>query len=54
MRCVANEGTGNTAEQQHNSYPMVTKWVVDGRLSMTEGKAYLDGFELGTHGYADE
>lgn len=40
--------------QEHNIYPMVTKWLVDGRLSMTEGKAYLDGFELGAHGYAAE
>ena len=40
--------------QEHNIYPMVTKWLVDGRLSMTEGKAYLDGFELGEQGYADE
>ncbi|MFM2584325.1 phosphoribosylglycinamide formyltransferase [Vibrio campbellii] len=40
--------------QEHKIYPMVTKWLVDGRLSMTEGKAYLDGFELGEHGYADE
>lgn len=40
--------------QEHNIYPMVTKWLVDGRLSMTEGKAYLDGFELGAHGHAAE
>ncbi|WP_038879183.1 MULTISPECIES: phosphoribosylglycinamide formyltransferase [Vibrio] len=40
--------------QEHNIYPMVTKWLVEGRLSMTEGKAYLDGFELGAHGYAAE
>ncbi|UTZ27319.1 phosphoribosylglycinamide formyltransferase [Vibrio campbellii] len=40
--------------QEHKIYPMVTKWLVDGRLSMTEGKVYLDGFELGEHGYADE
>ncbi|MGR5160466.1 phosphoribosylglycinamide formyltransferase [Vibrio owensii] len=40
--------------QEHNIYPMVTKWLVDGRLSMTEGKAYLDDFELGAHGYAAE
>ncbi len=40
--------------QEHKIYPMVTKWLVDGRLSMTEGRAYLDGFELGEHGYADE
>ena len=40
--------------QEHNIYPMVTKWLIEGRLSMTEGKAYLDGFELGAHGYAAE
>ncbi|MEH0713717.1 phosphoribosylglycinamide formyltransferase [Vibrio owensii] len=40
--------------QEHNIYPMVTKWLVEGRLSMTEGKAYLDGIELGAHGYAAE
>lgn len=40
--------------QEHSIYPMVTKWLVEGRLSMTEGKAYLDGFELGSHGYAAE
>ena len=40
--------------QEHNIYPMVTRWLVEGRLSMTEGKAYLDGFELGAHGYAAE
>ncbi|MGR5537298.1 phosphoribosylglycinamide formyltransferase [Vibrio campbellii] len=40
--------------QEHNIYPMVTKWLVDERLSMRDGKAYLDGFELGTHGYATE
>lgn len=40
--------------QEHNIYPMVTKWLVEGRLSMTEGKAYLDGFELDSHGYAAE
>ncbi|MGR5235584.1 phosphoribosylglycinamide formyltransferase [Vibrio alfacsensis] len=40
--------------QEHNIYPMVTKWLVDERLSMRDGKAYLDGFELGAHGYAAE
>lgn len=40
--------------QEHNIYPMVTKWLVEGRLSMTEGKAYLDGFELDAQGYAAE
>lgn len=40
--------------QEHNIYPMVTKWLVEGRLSMNEGKAYLDGFELNAQGYAAE
>ncbi|EDP59122.1 phosphoribosylglycinamide formyltransferase [Vibrio sp. AND4] len=40
--------------QEHKIYPMVTKWLVDERLTMRDGKAYLDGFELGAHGYADD
>ncbi|MFN1618808.1 phosphoribosylglycinamide formyltransferase [Vibrio rotiferianus] len=40
--------------QEHKIYPMVTKWLADERLTMRDGKAYLDGFELGEHGYADE
>ncbi len=38
--------------QEHNIYPMVTKWLVEERLNMQGGKAYLDGCELGVHGYA--
>jgi phosphoribosylglycinamide formyltransferase-1 len=33
---------------------MVTKWLVEERLTMKDGKAFLDGFELGAHGYATE
>ncbi|HDM8156482.1 phosphoribosylglycinamide formyltransferase [Vibrio harveyi] len=40
--------------QEHKIYPMVTKWLVEERLTMKDGKAFLDGFELGKHGYADE
>ncbi|WP_104028099.1 phosphoribosylglycinamide formyltransferase [Vibrio jasicida] len=50
----ANALAARVQTQEHNIYPMVTKWLVEGRLSMTEGKAYLDGFELGAHGYAAE
>ncbi|WP_423839743.1 phosphoribosylglycinamide formyltransferase [Vibrio mytili] len=40
--------------QEHRIYPMVTNWLVEGRLSMQNGKAWLDGKELGEHGYAAE
>ncbi len=32
--------------QEHKIYPMVTKWLVEERLTMKDGKAFLDGFEL--------
>ncbi len=38
--------------QEHSIYPMVTKWLVEERLKMQEGKAWLDGKALGPHGYA--
>ncbi len=38
--------------QEHTIYPMVTKWLVEERLTMKDGKAWLDGKALGTHGYA--
>ena len=40
--------------QEHRIYPMVAKWLVDERLIMKDGKAYLDGAELGAHGYASD
>ncbi|PFG55609.1 phosphoribosylglycinamide formyltransferase-1 [Vibrio sp. ES.051] len=40
--------------QEHNIYPMVTKWLVEDRLKMQDGKAWLDGQALGIHGYAAE
>lgn len=46
--------TARVQTQEHTIYPMVTKWLVDERLTMRDGKAYLDGFELGEHGYATE
>ncbi|MGY0614056.1 phosphoribosylglycinamide formyltransferase [Vibrio sp. FJH11] len=38
--------------QEHTIYPIVTKWLVEDRLKMQNGKAWLDGKELGKHGYA--
>ncbi len=38
--------------QEHTIYPIVTKWLVEERLIMQDGKAWLDGKELGPHGYA--
>lgn len=38
--------------QEHTIYPIVTKWLVEDRLKMQNGKAWLDGKELGEHGYA--
>ncbi|MGP8307350.1 phosphoribosylglycinamide formyltransferase [Vibrio sp. YIC-376] len=38
--------------QEHTIYPIVTKWLVEDRLKMLNGKACLDGKELGEHGYA--
>ncbi|NOH98466.1 phosphoribosylglycinamide formyltransferase [Vibrio sp. 99-70-13A1] len=40
--------------QEHNIYPLVSKWFVEGRLEMNNGKALLDGEYLGEHGYAEE
>ncbi|KJG35403.1 phosphoribosylglycinamide formyltransferase [Photobacterium angustum] len=40
--------------QEHGIYPIVVKWLADERLTMKNRKAYLDGLELGTHGYAAE
>ncbi len=37
--------------EEHRIYPLVTKWFVEGRLEMKEGKSYLDGNMLGMHGY---
>jgi phosphoribosylglycinamide formyltransferase-1 len=40
--------------QEHAIYPLVVSWFVDGRLSMQEGKAWLDGACLPAQGYAAE
>jgi len=46
--------TPRVQAQEHRIYPLVTKWFVEGRLAMRDGKAYLDNIELGMHGYQGE
>lgn len=38
--------------QEHNIYPLVVGWFVDGRLTMHNGKPLLDGKILPADGYA--
>ncbi|MGI9887791.1 phosphoribosylglycinamide formyltransferase [Vibrio chagasii] len=45
---------GRVLTQEHAIYPMVCKWFAEGRLSMVDGQAVLDGKVLGKHGYAEE
>lgn len=46
--------TERVQTQEHRIYPLVVQWFVEERLTMQDGKAYLDGELLGMHGYADE
>ncbi|MCL9782136.1 phosphoribosylglycinamide formyltransferase [Vibrio sp. S4M6] len=46
--------TKRVQSQEYRIYPLVVEWFVDGRLEMKEGKAFLDGTQLGIHGYAEE
>ncbi len=46
--------TERVQNQEYRIYPLVTQWFVEGRLEMSEGKAFLDGEPLGMHGYATE
>ncbi|TVO37599.1 phosphoribosylglycinamide formyltransferase [Vibrio algivorus] len=40
--------------QEHNIYPLVSKWFIEGRLKMKQQQAYLDDQPLGEHGYAED
>lgn len=46
--------TARVQTQEHKIYPLVVKWMVEDRLEMKNGKAFLDGKQLGIHGYAQE
>ncbi|CAH0524973.1 phosphoribosylglycinamide formyltransferase [Vibrio hippocampi] len=54
---VFDDDTVETLEQriqtqEHQIYPLVVKWFVEERLTMVDGKACLDGNELGPQGHA--
>lgn len=40
--------------QEHQIYPLVVKWLAQERLTMTDGKAVLDGKVLEHSGYAQD
>ncbi|MDB1124590.1 phosphoribosylglycinamide formyltransferase [Vibrio algarum] len=40
--------------QEHDIYPLTVNWFVEGRLSMTDNNAILDGKVLGESGYASD
>lgn len=40
--------------QEHAIYPLVVGWLLSGRLTMHEDKAWLDGQPLPPQGYADD
>jgi phosphoribosylglycinamide formyltransferase-1 len=42
--------TEKVQKQEHVIYPLVAQWFIEGRLSMIESKAFLDGKPLGIHG----
>lgn len=46
--------TARVQTQEHKIYPLVVKWMVEERLEMKNGKAFLDGEQLGIHGHAQE
>ena len=41
-------------EQEHRIYPLVINWFCQGRLTMKDGAACLDGNALGASGYASD
>jgi len=46
--------TKRVQSQEYRIYPLVVEWFVNDRLEMKGGKAFLDGSQLGVHGYAEE
>jgi len=46
------EITARVQAQEHAIYPLVVSWFVEGRLTMQEGGAWLDGLRLPPEGYA--
>lgn len=46
--------TARVQHQEHAIYPLVISWFIDGRLTMREGAAWLDGAQLPPEGHAFE
>ncbi|EMN5859582.1 phosphoribosylglycinamide formyltransferase [Pluralibacter gergoviae] len=46
--------TARVQHQEHAIYPLVVGWFVDGRLTMKDNAAWLDGARLPAQGYAAE
>lgn len=50
----AEDVASRVQAQEHVIYPMVANWLVEERLTMVDGKAILDGTELGLSGLETE
>ena len=48
------EVTARVQHQEHAIYPLVIGWFIDGRLTMRDGAAWLDGAPLPPEGHAFE
>ncbi len=46
--------TARVQAQEHAIYPLVVSWFVEGRLTMRENSAWLDGVKLPISGYTSE
>lgn len=46
--------TARVQHQEHAIYPLVIGWFIDGRLTMRDGAAWLDGAQLPPEGHAFE
>ncbi|REL35411.1 phosphoribosylglycinamide formyltransferase [Thalassotalea euphylliae] len=51
---TADELAARVHEQEHRIYPLVVKWLCQGRLKMVDEKAILDDTPLPMSGYASE
>ncbi|NMP32488.1 phosphoribosylglycinamide formyltransferase [Thalassotalea sp. M1531] len=50
----ADELAARVHEQEHKIYPLVVKWLCEGRLTMQHEQAVMDGNTLPDSGYASE
>ncbi|WP_196588999.1 phosphoribosylglycinamide formyltransferase [Aliivibrio fischeri] len=50
----AEDVASRVQAQEHVIYPMVANWLIEERLTMVDGKAILDGTELGLSGLETE